>query len=355
MSEEEIVFTRRGNIGHVRLNRPKALNALSLGMCAALLDQLKAWRSDDGVKAVVIRGTGEKAFCAGGDIVKLYEGGRDKGPYPRDFFGTEYTLNTYIKHFPKPYIALIDGIVMGGGVGVSQHGSHRVATERTTLAMPETGIGFFPDVGGTYFLPRLPGKVGIYLGLTGQRIKAGDCLALGVADLLVAAARLDELEEALAAKASANPREVSDIIRTFSESAPIGPVKENITLIDKHFAAPSVEAIVASLKADGGAWATATLDELAKKSPLALKMTFRQLTEGARLSFDAAMQLEWRLATRATSAPNFLEGVRALLIDKDNKPKWEPSTLEAVTDDMIGAFFAPMPGDELNLSAIKEK
>jgi enoyl-CoA hydratase len=218
--------------------------------------------------------------------------------------------------------------------------------------MPETGIGFFPDVGGTYFLPRLPGKAGLYLGLTGQRLKAGDCLALGVADMFVASARLDDLEESLAANAVTNPHEVSDIIRTFADTAPAGPVKENIALIDRHFAGPSVEAIIASLRADGGAWATATADELAKKSPLALKTTFRQLTEGARLSFDESMRLEWRLATRATSSHDFLEGVRALLVDKDMKPQWQPASLDAVTNEMVDAFFAPMPGDELDLSAI---
>jgi enoyl-CoA hydratase len=353
VSEQDIIFTKRGRIGHVLLNRPKALNALTEDMCIALFKQLAAWRNDDTVQAVVLRGAGEKAFCAGGDIVKLYEESL-KGERP-SLFRSEYPLNAAIKHFPKPYISLIDGICMGGGVGLSQHGTHRVVSEKTTFAMPETGIGFFPDVGGTYFLPRLPGKVGVYLGLTGQRLKAGDCIALGIADLFVASARMSDLENALAEKATTNPREISDLIRTFAEPAPAGAVKDNLAHIELLFAGATVEAIVAALNADGGPWATATATDLSKKSPFSMKVTFRQLQEGAGLNIDDAMRLEWRVAGRMVASHDFREGVRALLVDKDNKPKWEPSTLEAVTDDMVGALFAPMPSDELDLSRVKEQ
>ncbi|MEQ9449475.1 MAG: enoyl-CoA hydratase/isomerase family protein, partial [Rhodospirillaceae bacterium] len=199
---DDIQFENKGKIGHILLNRPKALNALTLDMCEHLLPKLKAWAKDDSVKALVVRGAGEKAFCAGGDVVRLCEDGRAGKPYPRDFWRTEYRCNTLIKHCPKPYIALVDGISMGGGVGLSEHGSLVVATERMMFAMPETGIGLFPDVGGSYFLPRLDGATGMYLALTGRRLKGADCVAWGVADVLVPSESVDAVTAKLSADAT---------------------------------------------------------------------------------------------------------------------------------------------------------
>jgi enoyl-CoA hydratase len=322
--EPEILFEKRGSIGRILMNRPKALNALTLNMCELMHPRMKAWATDSAVKAVVIRGAGEKAFCAGGDVVRLYEDGRAGRPYPYDFWRTEYRLNTYIKRYPKPYVALIDGISMGGGVGVSEHGSHRVVTDRTTLAMPETGIGLFPDVGGTYFLPRLPGAVGTYLGLTGRRLKGPDCVALGLADAFVKHDRIEGLEADLAAKATGDADAISRIIESHAEQVAPPPIVAERDAMDKHFSKNTIEQIVESLASDGGEWAKAQLATLKGKSPLSMKITLRQIRTGANLSFE-----------------------------EDNAPKWEPATIEGVTAAMVDAFFAPLPpNEELDLSNI---
>jgi enoyl-CoA hydratase len=351
-ADSEIVFERRGRVGRILLNRPKALNALTKDMCDALLAQLQAWRTNMDVQAVVIRGAGEKAFCAGGDIVQLYEGGRAKDGSAPAFWRVEYICNTLIRTFPKPYIALVDGIVMGGGVGVSVHGSHRVVSDKTVFAMPETGIGLFPDVGGSYFLPRLPGRMGVYLGLTGKRLKGADCLAVGAADAFVPRAQMDALEASLAADATTDRTRISDIISAFSQKPAGETVMAQRALIDRHFAAPTVEGIFESLAADGDPWAAGTLKDLHHKSPTSLKVTLRQLQEGGRLSFEDCMRMEWRMANRAIVDSDFLEGVRALLVDKDMKPVWRPGSIAEVTREKVDAFFAPRPGDELDLSRI---
>ncbi len=343
MSEEaEVLFSREGVAGIITLNRPKALNALTLGMVRAIHPQLTAWAADEAVKVVIVEGAGEKAFCAGGDIRALHDWGRAGDREVIDFYREEYRLNTYIKNYPKPYVALMDGIDMGGGVGVSVNGSHRVATERLTFAMPETGIGLFPDVGGTYFLPRCPGEVGMFLALTGERLKAADAIHAGIADVFVPAEKLAGLKAKLAAGEG-----VDAMLKTFSADAGVPSMAANRAHIDTHFSKGSVSEIVTSLKADGGEWAVKVLATLATKSPTSLLVAYRQVREGAKLSFEEAMKLEFRLTNRFMRGHDFYEGVRAIIIDKDQKPQWKPATLEAVAQGDVDAYFATLGSDEL--------
>jgi enoyl-CoA hydratase len=324
----DIEFSVRGGIAHVLLNRPAALNALTWEMCVEYDAKLKAWATDPAVRAVVIRGAGEKAFCAGGDVRKVCEEGLKKSDYPRQFFSAEYRVNRRIKTFPKPYIALIDGIVMGGGVGLSVHGSHRIASEGTMFAMPETGIGLFPDVGGSYFLPRCPGRTGWYLALTGARMKAADCVHTGIATAYVPRAALDSLVAALEAGEAPD----AAIARHAADpgAAPIAALRAEI---DRVFDVARVEDV--------------NHPGIAGKSPTSLKLTFEQLRRGAGLSFDECMRQELRMVMRVMDGVDFYEGIRALLIDKDQKPVWRPASLAEVTDADIAAYFAPMPGNEL--------
>lgn len=342
--QDEILFEVRGEIGVVTLNRPKALNALTHEMCVAFNKKLKEWAVDPGVQAVLVQGTGERAFCAGGDIVKLYNEGRAGSDYPLNFYRDEYYLNTTIRHFPKPYIALIDGIVMGGGVGVSVHGSHRVATERTLFAMPETGIGLFPDVGGSYFLPRLEGQLGMYLGLTGARLKAGDSVYAGIAQVFVEADRLPALTDSLTTRHFEGDvaAEIDAILKEFSRAAPSAPIAIERTLIDRHFAKGSVEEIVASLESAGDDFSFLTASTLKTKSPTSLKLTHQQLRRGLKLEFDDCMRMEFRMVSRVVKGTDFYEGTRATVIDKDQTPAWNPATLEEVSDAAIDAYFAPL-------------
>ncbi|WP_169568666.1 enoyl-CoA hydratase/isomerase family protein [Sneathiella limimaris] len=352
MSEmPEIGFEQKGELGIILLNRPKALNALTHEMAIALDQKLQDWATDPSISAVLIKGAGEKAFCAGGDVVKLYQEGKAGGDYPYRFYHDEYVCNARVKHFPKPYIAFIDGIVMGGGVGVSVHGSHRIATEKTLFAMPETGIGLFPDVGGTYFLPRCPGEVGMYLGLTGQRLKAADTIYAGVANAYVESAKLDALEAELSAKAySDNAHEdVSAIIAQFeSDPGPAG-LETMKLMIDRHFCASSVKEIISGLDQEDDEWAVRTVKDLKVKSPTSLQLTFRQIREGATKSFDECMKLEWRMVNRVIKGVDFYEGVRALLVDKDQKPKWSPAELDKVTDEDINVYFDPLAAGDLDI------
>lgn len=343
MSEEaEVLFSRDGVAGIVTLNRPKALNALTLNMVRLIHPQLQAWAADDGVKCVIVEGAGEKAFCAGGDIRALHDWGKARDPHVIEFYREEYRLNTYIKLYPKPYVALMDGIDMGGGVGVSVNGSDRVATERLTFAMPETGIGLFPDVGGTYFLPRCPGEIGMFLALTGERLKAADAIYAGIADAYIPSDRLGDLKARLAA--GENVDAVLD-----NHSAPAGepPLAQHRAAIDRHFSKASVAEIIASLEAEGGDWAQKVVATLRAKSPTSLLVTYRQLREGAQLSFEDCMKLEFRLTNRFMRGHDFYEGVRAIIIDKDQSPKWEPSSLASVKPEGVDAYFASLGDNEL--------
>jgi enoyl-CoA hydratase len=343
MTDSDILFAERGGLGVITLNRPRALNALTLAMIAAMDRRLAAWAADPAIAAVVIRGAGERAFCAGGDVRAIWQARRDGDPLTRDFFHAEYRLNRRIKVFPKPYVALIDGIAMGGGVGVSVHGSHRVATERTVVAMPETRIGIFPDVGATYFLPRLAGKLGLYLGLTGARLGPADALYGGVATHYAESARLAELETALAEPGA----DIEATLARFAGDPGAPPLAARRAAIDRCFAGDSVEAIVAALEREGGDWAAASLEALRAASPTSLKITFEALRRGAGLDFDAAMVMEFRLSQACLAGHETLEGIRAAVIDKDNAPRWQPADLAGVTPVLVAAHFAAPPGGDL--------
>jgi enoyl-CoA hydratase len=345
VAEAEVLFEVRGRAGVITLNSPATLNAVSLAMVRAMHPQLEAWAGDPAIGHVIIRAVGDKAFSAGGDIRALYEWGRAGDPAFCTFFHDEYRLNTCIKRFPKPYVALIDGIVMGGGVGVSIHGSHRIAGDRMTFAMPETGIGLFPDVGGSFFLPRLPGETGMYLGLTGTRIRSGDATALGVTTHYVPSERHADLFAALCAA-----KELDTCLAGFAVAAGAGPLAAERAQIDRHFAADSLDGIIASLAGDGGQWAQTALAMLATKSPTSLRITFRQLREGRHLGFEACMRHEYRIAARIFHGHDFFEGIRAVVIDKDLKPAWQPATLSDLSDAEVAGYFAPLPA-ELPLSS----
>ncbi len=345
MSEPEILFEQRGRMGLVTLNRPKALNALTHGMALALEKQLDLWRDDTSVGHVVVRGAGKKAFCAGGDIRHIYEQGLAGDPHQIDFFRDEYRLNAGIKHYPKPYIALIDGIVMGGGVGVSVHGSHRVAGEGIGFAMPEVGIGFFPDVGGTYFLPRMPRETGMYCGLTGQRLKQADALWSGVATHAVASAAFDDLLTALA-----TARDVDAVLSDFAVDTGQAPLEALAPAIEPAFSAGSVGDILKRLdmtSGDRADWAAGTAAAIRKKSPTSVEIAYHQLRRGAKLDFDGCMRLEFRIVSRILKGHDFYEGIRATIIDKDGQPRWRPADLVDVDRLDIDAHFAPLEDEDI--------
>lgn len=343
MSEEaEVLFEKRGAAGIITLNRPKALNALTLDMVRLIHPKLREWAADEAVQCVIVEGAGEKAFCAGGDIRALYDWGQAGEKTAIDFWREEYQLNTYIKRYPKPYVALMDGINMGGGVGLSVHGSHRVATERLTFAMPETGIGLFPDVGGTYFLPRAPGETGMYLALTGARLKAADAIYVGIADAYVPSARIETLKDRLAG--GAPMREALAEVAEEEGPAPLAAMQAEIS---QHFSRGSVSEIVASLRADGGEWAVKTADTIETKSPISTLVAYRQVREGAALGFEECMRLEFRLINRFAAGHDFYEGVRAVVIDKDQAPKWKPAAIADVSAGEVERYFAPLGDAEI--------
>lgn len=341
--EPEILFDTRGRVGLVTLNKPRALNALSMVMVEALHPQLIAWADDDAIDAVVIRGAGEKAFCAGGDIRDMYEQrGSDFGAR---YYAAEYLLNVAIHTYPKPYIALMDGVTMGGGAGVSIHGSHRVVTERTLFAMPETGIGLFPDIGASWFLSCCPGQIGMYLGLTGHRMKAADCLYAGIGDYYVDSASQDALLAAFAEAESLDERKVVEILRAHAGDPGAAPLAEHREAIDRCFAGNSVADILSSLQAEGTDWAADQLAALAHKSPTALKLTFRQLRLGPNIqSIADIMAMEYRMAVRSYTGVDLFEGIRAVVIDKDGAPQWTPDRLDAVGEADLDEYFEPVPG-----------
>ncbi|MDP1618356.1 enoyl-CoA hydratase/isomerase family protein [Phenylobacterium sp.] len=341
MTDEPEVLTRiEGAVGRITLNRPKALHALTTSMCRTMIDALVDWRTDPAVDFVLIDHSGERGFCAGGDIRMLAESGARDGFAAREFFFTEYRLNHLIFEYPKPVMAIMDGVTMGGGVGLALPARYRVATERTTFAMPETGIGLFPDVGGGWHLPRLPGKSGLWLALTGARLKAADCELLGLATDYVDSANI----EALKAQLVADPAAVETHLTLLEADAGRPPLGLHRDEMDRLFDGDSVEAIFAALEADDGAWAAAQLDVLKTKSPQTLKVAFRQLALGAQAeTFAENMEMEYRIGARVVGLYDFIEGVRAVIIDKDNAPRWNPDRLEGVTDTMLDEIFAPLP------------
>ena len=345
----EVLCEKQGEAGLITLNRPKALNALNLTMVREMRRALDAWAQDPTVTRIVVQGAGEKAFCAGGDIRQLTEdlraGKRDEA---LAFWREEYQLNVAIKRYPKPYVSLIDGICMGGGVGLSLHGTVRVAGDRYLFAMPEVGIGFFPDVGGTYALPRLPGQTGMYLALTGERVRRADAMMLGLATHAVASGNIDGLREALIA---GDPVEVA--LSRVAIDPDQAPQEAERDLIDACFSADSVIDILARLDraaGEGSDFAAKTAAGMRTKSPTSMNLAFEQVRRGATMDFEDAMKTEFRIVSRIGDGHDFHEGVRAVLIDKDNQPRWQPASLEEVERAVIDHHFASLGERELEIA-----
>jgi enoyl-CoA hydratase len=352
---QDILFGREGGLATITLSRPQALNAFTLGMYRAVAPMLRQWEADPEVQAVLIRGAEGRAFCAGGDIRAIYEAGRGISG-DRElisvFFREEYEIIRHIHRFPKPYLAITDGITMGGGAGVSVNGAYRIATERTVLAMPETGIGLFPDVGATRFLNLCPGHIGRYLGLTGVRLGPADALYCGFATHFVPREKVPALFAELARAAPA----VEPALEAFAADPGAAPLANRREAIDRCFAADTVEAVIDALdratKAGGpdAEWAAETRSALLTKSPTSLKITLRQLITGQDFDIEGALTLEYRLTQHVMAAHDFYEGVRAVVVDKDQKPRWRPPTLAEVTDRMVDACFTSIGDRELRFA-----
>lgn len=340
---DEVLTRIEGQVGRITLNRPQALHALTTAMCRAMTDALLAWRDDPAVKLVLLDHSGERGFCAGGDIRMLAESGAGDGKAAREFFFVEYRLNHLLFEYPKPVVAVMDGVTMGGGVGLSMPARYRIATERTTFAMPETGIGLFPDVGGGWFLPRMPGQIGTWLALTGARIKAADCELAGIATDYVESAKVAELKAALVA----DPDGVEGLLVDYEGDAGRPPLAEHRDEIDRIFSADSLEAILAALRADGTDWSAEQLKVMQTKSPQTMKVALRQLRLGRNMdSFARNMTMEYRIGARVVQRHDFIEGVRAVIVDKDNAPRWNPPTPEGVSETLLDGIFAPLPSNE---------
>ncbi len=333
----DIRFAVEGGVAFVTLSRPKALNALTLEMIRAYYPRLLAWNKDPAIRAVVISGEGERAFCAGGDVRAVYDSVKTTpSDMYRTFFQEEYRLNRLIHRLSKPYVALIDGITMGGGLGLSRHGSHQIATERTMASMPETGIGLFPDIGATWFLNQCPGKIGLYLALTGARVRGADVLYAGFATHYAPSAALDGFRKDLASGA-----DVDVAIRKVATDPGVPALASARAEIGRTFAGGSVEEILAALEAEGTDWARDVLKTFGPKSPTSMKVTFEQMHRGARLSIEEALIMEYRMTQVFMAGRDFFEGIRALLIDKDQSPKWRPPTLAEVTAADVARYFEP--------------
>ncbi len=340
---DEILISEEGRIGRISLNRPGAIHALNLGMCEGMIEALTKWSRKKAVEAVIIDHSEGRGFCAGGDIRMLAESGAKGGKQARQFFYTEYQLNNLMFGYKKPIVAFMDGITMGGGVGISQPAKFRVATENTRFAMPETGIGLFPDVGGGWYLPRLEGRVGQFLALTGARLDGAECLALGLATHYLPSENLAEAKERIAQ----NPDRIGGILGDLSVTPPKSRITDNIDKINKLFASDIYEEILAALEADDSDWALKERDTLGTKSPQTCKVALRQLAEGAAMpNFAAQMKQEYAIGSRVVVMHDFLEGVRAQIVDKDNDPKWNPATPEEVTDELIDSIFKPLPAKD---------
>ncbi|XP_039455822.1 3-hydroxyisobutyryl-CoA hydrolase, mitochondrial isoform X2 [Oreochromis aureus] len=353
-AEPEVLLEKVGRAGVITMNRPKVLNALNLTMIQQIYPQLKKWESDNETDIVIIKGAGDKAFCAGGDIRAVTEAGKVGDSLAQDFFHEEYILNNAIGSYRKPYIALIDGITMGGGVGLSVHGRFRVATEKTLFAMPETAIGLFPDVGGGYFLPRLQGKLGLFLALTGFRLKGRDVQRAGVATHFVESKKIPDLQKELVDLKSPSAEDVSRVLDSYQSQSSLDAekpfiLKKHLSDIDRLFSASSVEGIVKNLKTDGSEFAKKQTETLSKMSPTSLKITLKQLQAGASLSLQDVLVMEYRLSQACMRGYDFYEGVRAVLVDKDQNPKWNPSTLEEVSDQMVEHCFSSLGEKDLTL------
>lgn len=347
-TEPEVLIRIEGRAGRITLNRPKALNALTLGMVREIWHALLSWKSQPAVQLVIFDGTGDRAFCAGGDVLSLYNSRAEGSGVARTFWREEYRLNALIHRYPKPIVAIMDGIVMGGGIGLSAHvqGGGRIVTDRSMLAMPETGIGLIPDVGGTWLLGRAIGELGIYLGLTGARMNGSDAIQTGFADVHIPHQKREALVAALS-DPSAPP--VTDLIDEASDADPV-PASPLMALkpdIDRYFSKPTVEAILAELQTTTNPWAMKTRADLLTKSPLALKASLAAMRRAPALgSLEEALNVEFRLCTHLFERGEFPEGVRALLVDKDKAPRWQPARLEDVTSAMVESLFAPVDASD---------
>ncbi|MBP1298229.1 MULTISPECIES: enoyl-CoA hydratase/isomerase family protein [Bradyrhizobium] len=348
-AEGDLIARKEGSAGIIRLNRPKAINAVTLEMFHDIDRALDLFEADGDVAVVVLEGAGDRGLCAGGDIRALWESSKVKGDLGKILWRDEYILNARIKKFPKPYVAFMDGIVMGGGVGLSAHSRHRVVTERTKLAMPEVGLGFFPDVGGTYLLSRSPGEIGTYFGLTGTTMNGPDAIYAKFADAVVPSAKLPALREALTKVATGTgSAEIDRLIGGFATGEKSGPVAAIQAKIDGWFARGRMEDVVAALTADGSDMARDTLKTLGEKSPRGMVVTLKLLRLArATATLEECLVREYRAALEVFASEDFREGVRAAVIDKDRNPTWSPARIEQVTPEMLAPYFAEIGADEL--------
>ncbi|MGD9866834.1 MAG: enoyl-CoA hydratase/isomerase family protein [Hyphomicrobiales bacterium] len=345
MGSDEVLIRAVGRVGRITLARPKALNALSHGMVRSIGEALRRWRNEGGLDLIVIDAEGGRAFCAGGDIAALYESGV-AGNFSdgRTFWAEEYEVNARIANCPIPYLAIMDGIVMGGGVGVSAHGSHRVVTERSMIAMPECGIGLIPDVGGTWLLSRAPGHLGEFLGLSGWRMTGADAVLAGFADVFVPSHRLDGLKARLEETGSVSALE------EFGAEPGVPPLEAHLDFVERHFSGPTALDCLRSLESDGSEMARKVAGMIRKGCPLSVACTFEMVRKARHLAkLEEALAREYRFTYRSMSEGQFLEGIRALIIDKDQKPDWRPARLEDVSPEMIGRMLAPLGDSELSL------
>ncbi|RVW02657.1 enoyl-CoA hydratase/isomerase family protein [Rhodococcus xishaensis] len=342
----EVIIERVGGLGRITLNRPKAINALTHTMVRTVASTLHEWATDDWVHAVLITGAGERGLCAGGDIVSIYHDARSGGQGSKDFWRDEYVLNAAIARYSKPYVAIMDGIVMGGGVGISAHGNVRIVTERSKIGMPEVGIGFVPDIGGTYLLSHAPGELGTHVALTTSRLGAGDAIYCGFADHFVPSGRLAEFEQVLAT----GP--VEDALALFAQPPPASELAEQRGWIDATYAADTVEEIIANLRSSDVPEARTAAEQILTKSPTAVKVTLRALRQAREFdSLEDALDQEYRVSSACLDSHDLVEGIRAQVVEKDRDPGWSPSTLEAVTDEHVDRFFEPLGESELGLAA----
>ena len=354
-SEPDLIARREGAAGIIRLNRPRAINAVTLEMFRDIEKALDEFEADPAVSLVLLEGAGERGLCAGGDIRALYESSKVRGDLGKVLWREEYILNARIAKFPKPYMSFMDGIVMGGGVGLSAHSSHRVVTEKTKLAMPEVGLGFFPDVGGTWLLAHAPGEIGTYFGLTGQTMNGPDAIFARFADVVVPSEKLPALREVLTRVLPGTPfAAVTFLIEGFGSGETAGPVAARQAEIDALFAFDRMDDILAALRADGSEFAQATLKTLGEKSPRGMVVTLKLLRLARHAaSLEECLVREYRAALEVFASDDFREGVRAAVIDKDRNPRWSPARLEDITAAMVAPYFAEIGADELVFNQIK--
>jgi enoyl-CoA hydratase/carnithine racemase len=343
MKTDDIHIRKSGRAGRITLTRPQALNAMTYEMCMGIGEALDKWKNDDGVSVVIIDAEGSKSFCAGGDIADLYKTGMAGDfAYGQKFWADEYRINAKIKNYPKPYIAIMDGIVMGGGVGISAHGSHRIVTENTIFAMPECGIGLVPDVGGNYFLSRAQGSIGEYLGSTGARLKASDCIYSGIADHYVPDEELQTLVSEIESTGDA------EVIKNYSREPVPGELEINQKTINAHFSKDSAVEIVQSLEADGDDWELNAAKLMRRNSPLSVACSVELVRQAREMAgIQEVLKLEYRFTHRSMEHGNFLEGIRAQIIDKDRSPNWQPATLEELTQAKISLMLSSLGSQEL--------